>query len=776
MPNGKEYAMGKLRLVIMMLFLLLAAPGSARPLQQESPRAENAVIDTFLEELSDGLNSEDPKTRQQAEKDLLRILPAMQRLIEEAPSWAKTGDSKGEWAAALDEIRNASRTQLFLLKMDDDSRLQVEDLARSMPNLFSRIGSSDWKMREALAKDLSTKATPGAIPILIGFLEDDNMQVRKYAVRGLGEIRDQRAVEPLLEFFRSIPPRVYTPESRSLMEESDAIVELVTVALGQLKDRRATPLLVKFAGTGPYLRARGNAITALGEIGNSSALPFLVGQLDSTMLRTQTVRNGQTIRLMDCDLALEAILKITDQARSDYGMMAPGSFQLPGTGYEFRFDNDEARKAGISRMKSWWEENSVRFVSDDSMLEFNKDVAAQNLKMLESPGSGIISDSPSRRLRSYANSGDLETLLKEAVKIMNSQPQLSTLVRMELIMAYRQRDRLNELAEYWEEALRKDPGDVPAFSMLGEIYRAQNKPLKAIEVYEAAAKLDPDQAQVHTSLGLLYYSQKEYEKAIRSYKLASKLAPSSPANYSMMARIYGGMGRKDEAFALAGKVLDLIESKKIPVPPVAYASLGDIYQAAGRYDEAIKAYQKAISLSPPIEPLLKHNLARAYESAGKPELAENIRGAGTPESARIGKDALSFTLKDLSGRTVRMADFAGKVVLLDFWATWCGPCINEIPHLEALQKKYSNKGLVVLGMNTESDHIKVKSFADERISYLVVMDAEKLSKEYGVQGLPTKIYIDAKGKIRYRDLGFAPGNEISTEEKIKTLLHEIATK
>ena len=78
---------------------------------------------------------------------------------------------------------------------------------------------------------------------------------------------------------------------------------------------------------------------------------------------------------------------------------------------------------------------------------------------------------------------------------MNSQPQLITMVRIELIRAYRERNRLNELAEYWEDSLRTNPKKVLTYIMLGEIYRTQNKPLKAIEMYETAAKLDPDQAQ-----------------------------------------------------------------------------------------------------------------------------------------------------------------------------------------------------------------------------------------------------------------------------------------
>jgi len=141
-----------------------------------------------------------------------------------------------------------------------------------------------------------------------------------------------------------------------------------------------------------------------------------------------------------------------------------------------------------------------------------------------------------------------------------------------------------------------------------------------------------------------------------------------------------------------------------------------------------------------------------------------------PESPLIGKIAPSFTLPDMSGKQVSLSNFKGKVVLLDFWATWCGPCRQAIPHLEALHKKYKDQGLIVIGINHERDHDKVKEFAKEQISYVVLLDADEQFTQYGISGIPTAFYIDKEEKIRYCDVGFGPGKEKQIEQKVRELL------
>ena len=139
-------------------------------------------------------------------------------------------------------------------------------------------------------------------------------------------------------------------------------------------------------------------------------------------------------------------------------------------------------------------------------------------------------------------------------------------------------------------------------------------------------------------------------------------------------------------------------------------------------------------------------------------------------SALIEQPAPDFTLRDLKGNQVSLSDFRGQPVVLNFWATWCGPCLTEIPHLEALYTKYKNQGLVIIGMNIETDYMKVKEFAKSRISYTVLLDGRTQSQGYDVNGIPCTYYIDREGIVRHRSVGFGPGDEAAIEEKIKELL------
>jgi thiol-disulfide isomerase/thioredoxin len=129
-------------------------------------------------------------------------------------------------------------------------------------------------------------------------------------------------------------------------------------------------------------------------------------------------------------------------------------------------------------------------------------------------------------------------------------------------------------------------------------------------------------------------------------------------------------------------------------------------------------------------------------------------GGASPAGA-VGRAAPQFALNDLAGQKVELAALRGKVVLLDFWATWCAPCREEIPHFVEMQEKYRGQGLEIVGVSVDDSVDPVRKFYQEyKMNYPVVMGDEKLAGAYGgILGLPIAFLIDRDGKIVKKHIG-----------------------
>jgi peroxiredoxin len=142
-------------------------------------------------------------------------------------------------------------------------------------------------------------------------------------------------------------------------------------------------------------------------------------------------------------------------------------------------------------------------------------------------------------------------------------------------------------------------------------------------------------------------------------------------------------------------------------------------------------------------------------------------------SSEVGKTAPVFELKDLDGKKVSLSDFKGKVILLNFWATWCAPCKAEMPSLENLYRSFREKGLVVIGISVDNSEKTVQSFVKEKaITFPILLDKGKEVSfdDYGVIGLPVTFLIDQKGIIVEKVFGEKRWDSEEVKMKIKRLL------
>jgi peroxiredoxin len=142
----------------------------------------------------------------------------------------------------------------------------------------------------------------------------------------------------------------------------------------------------------------------------------------------------------------------------------------------------------------------------------------------------------------------------------------------------------------------------------------------------------------------------------------------------------------------------------------------------------------------------------------------------TEKSAQSDVVAVDFTLQDMSGKNVKLSDYRGKVVLLEFWATWCPPCRASIPGIEKIHQSYKDKGLVVLAVSMdEGEWSSVQSFMkDYGITYTVLKGTDAVAVQYRVRAIPLLFILDKEGKIAKRYPGF--GTEEDLENDIKAIL------
>jgi peroxiredoxin len=143
--------------------------------------------------------------------------------------------------------------------------------------------------------------------------------------------------------------------------------------------------------------------------------------------------------------------------------------------------------------------------------------------------------------------------------------------------------------------------------------------------------------------------------------------------------------------------------------------------------------------------------------------------AGAPGAA-----APQFSLAARGGHNVSLAQYKGQVVMLNFWASWCGPCRQEMPLLESIYKKYNKLGFTMLGVNVEPDSQAANEWLKATpVSFPILYDTEsKVSKLYDVAGMPTSVIIDRAGKVRMVHRSYRPGDENEYLDSIRTLIRE----
>ena len=136
--------------------------------------------------------------------------------------------------------------------------------------------------------------------------------------------------------------------------------------------------------------------------------------------------------------------------------------------------------------------------------------------------------------------------------------------------------------------------------------------------------------------------------------------------------------------------------------------------------------------------------------------------------------APDFTLKSHAGSNLKLSEHRGEVVLINFWASWCGPCRQEMPLLSELHDKYKSLGFTVLGVNVEEDSSDARKLLSQMpVTFPVLYDNDStVSKQYDVVAMPSTVLVDRNGNMRYLHKGYKPGEEEIYVQMVRSLLRE----
>ena len=151
-----------------------------------------------------------------------------------------------------------------------------------------------------------------------------------------------------------------------------------------------------------------------------------------------------------------------------------------------------------------------------------------------------------------------------------------------------------------------------------------------------------------------------------------------------------------------------------------------------------------------------------------------VAGTWASAAVQVSSNAPDFTLRSVGGANLRLHEQRGQVVMVNFWATWCGPCRQEMPHLNRLYDKYRGAGFVLLGVNIDDDPRAAANLAAKLgLRFPVLLDTDKkVSRVYDMSAMPATLLIDRDGRVRHIHRGYRDGVERTYEEQVRSLLKE----
>ena len=311
----------------------------------------------------------------------------------------------------------------------------------------------------------------------------------------------------------------------------------------------------------------------------------------------------------------------------------------------------------------------------------------------------------------------------------------------------------------------------------------------------ACAQQDDFAYQGEMEKGREFMRRHQYEEALRSFKRANGIRDQkSPESFLAMANAYQGLEAYKNVVESCDRVIELAPSD-IGLQAQAYNLKGIAFQSHAenkdqkKLKEAETAFRQGLALNVNL-PTLHYNLGftlmqQGLDQEGSAELKKYLRlqpgGADADqarkmiENPRRAREAYApeFSITTLDGEYIASEDLRGKVVLLDFWATWCPPCVSSVPSLRSLQKRYEKESaFVMIGISSDSEMEKWRAFVtNNQMAWPQYLDRNRrVQMAFAVRAFPTYVVIDHEGITRFRSSGSGWEHTANLEDVIRKQL------
>lgn len=230
-------------------------------------------------------------------------------------------------------------------------------------------------------------------------------------------------------------------------------------------------------------------------------------------------------------------------------------------------------------------------------------------------------------------------------------------------------------------------------------------------------------------------------------------------------------GEYENALQLIRKAVGFVGKES--ASPEILEHLAQTYEKVDSLDEAISVYTEILKRDPQAEKVREEALETFLKRGGTEEEFDSILSTFSSTSSGEGSSAPDFTVNDMEDKEVKLSDFRGKVVVINFWATWCPPCIREIPLLNQLVDSFKkNPKVVFLAISGEKKDRIERFLKSNEFKYNVCYGGMKVSRDYKVMYIPTHIIIDPEGQIYSKHVGFVEGIDKLLEKELKEIIGE----